>query len=58
VRTPDSAWPQPRAAPPTLCAARRSDPAVLELLHGIGRMLQEIDAKLEEIVSLLRENDA
>jgi hypothetical protein len=29
----------------------------LELLHGIGRMLQEIDAKLEEIVELLKDED-
>jgi len=26
---------------------------LLELLHGLGRMLQAIDAKLEQIVRLL-----
>jgi hypothetical protein len=31
-----------------------ADPAVIELLEGIGRMLQEIDAKLEDIIALLR----
>jgi hypothetical protein len=36
---------------------RPTDPALLELLHGIGRMLQEIDAKLEEIVELLKDED-
>jgi hypothetical protein len=28
---------------------------VVELLNGIGRMLQEIDAKLDRIVRLLEE---
>jgi hypothetical protein len=27
---------------------------VIVLLEGIGRMLQEIDAKLEDIIALLR----
>jgi hypothetical protein len=37
-----------------------ADPAVIELLQGIGRMLQEIDAKLQDIISLLgdEEDDA
>jgi hypothetical protein len=36
---------------------RGADPALIELLLGIGRMLQEIDAKLEKIVRLLEESD-
>jgi hypothetical protein len=28
---------------------------VVEILHGIGRMLQEIDAKLFQILELLEE---
>jgi hypothetical protein len=31
-----------------------TDPELLEILYGIGRMLQEIDAKLERIVTLLK----
>jgi hypothetical protein len=27
----------------------------MEILHGFGRMLQEIDAKLERIVALLEQ---
>ena len=34
---------------------RKADPAIIEVLHGIGRMLQEIDAKLERIADLLEE---
>jgi hypothetical protein len=30
---------------------------VAEILNGIGRMLQEIDAKLQRIVSLLEEDE-
>jgi hypothetical protein len=30
---------------------------VVEVLQGIGRMLQEIDGKLEDIVGILREDD-
>jgi hypothetical protein len=29
---------------------------ILEVLHGIGRMLQEIDAKLDRIIELLEES--
>jgi hypothetical protein len=36
---------------------RRAAADVIELLHGLGRMLQEIDAKLEDIRDLLREED-
>jgi hypothetical protein len=37
---------------------RRSEPwsEILEVLHGIGRMLQEIDAKLDRIIELLEES--
>jgi hypothetical protein len=38
---------------------RQADPVLIELLEGIGRMLQQIDATLEEIVRLLEdEHDA
>jgi hypothetical protein len=30
---------------------------VVEVLQGIGRMLQEIDGKLEDIVGILGEDD-
>jgi hypothetical protein len=35
---------------------RRQEPPsdVIELLEGIGRILQEIDAKLERIIELLQ----
>jgi hypothetical protein len=33
------------------------DPAIVELLEGIGRMLQQIDAKLEKIADLLEETE-
>jgi hypothetical protein len=35
--------------------SERSD--AVELLQGLGRMLQSIDARLEEIADLLREED-
>jgi len=37
---------------------RKHDPSseVIELLDGIGRMLQMIDAKLQRIVELLEED--
>jgi hypothetical protein len=36
---------------------RKADywPDLLEYLYGVGKMLQEIDGKLEEIVELLKE---
>ena len=36
---------------------RKAAEDVLELLHGLGRMLQEIDGKLEEIRDFLDEEE-